>query len=290
MIAADGGGRGAFFQRAGGVFGFAALRLAARADIAAFDGGAGADQHELVAADAAQHVGRAQSAGQPAGNLLQEHIALLVAVSVVDALEAVQVNHADQHAAAFAQRPLFQPFQFFVHGAAIGQAGQRIGQRVGHQLDIRGLQLLHQDFAFQEIGDDVGEQLQHGLGLRRDLMLLRTGRAQRAKQRAFIRAYRRAHVGLNAQLARGFGIRPAGGDVACAHAPFFQRPLAQRVRPRHRQAFGYLHAAHIAGKAHVLQIGFQVDGGQVGGFQPRHAAQHVQQRAGQLLNRLGLRQ
>ena len=63
-----------------------------------------ADQHELVAAQPAQHVGGAQRRGQPAPHFLQEDVAVLVPMDIVDGLEAVQVDHADQDAAALAQR------------------------------------------------------------------------------------------------------------------------------------------------------------------------------------------
>ena len=127
-----------------------------------------ADQHELVAAQAAQHVGSAQRRGQPAPHFLQEEIAVLMAVGVIDGLETVQIDHADQDAAALAQRAALQAFQLFVDGAAIGQAGERIAQRVRQQPHIGRAQLLDQQFAFHEVGEHGGEQLEHGLGLRRD--------------------------------------------------------------------------------------------------------------------------
>ena len=126
--------------------------------------------------------------------------------------------------------------------------------------------------------------------LRRDGLLAGAGAAQRAQQRAVVGAHWRADIGLDAELARGLGVRPAARDIAGAGAPLIERALAQRVGPGHVHAFGDLHAAFIARIAHVLDAGLQVDRGQVGGLQPGDGPEHVQQRARQLLDALGVGQ
>ena len=136
----------------------------------------------------------------------------------------------------------------------------------------------------------MAENSEHGLGLRRDGLLAGAGAAQRAQQRAVVGAHWRADIGLDAELARGLGVRPAARDIAGAGAPLIERALAQRVGPGHVHAFGDLHAAFIARIAHVLDAGLQVDRGQVGGLQPGDGPEHVQQRARQLLDALGVGQ
>ena len=75
----------------------------------------GQQDHELVAAPAADHVGVAHGARQPSGTFLQHEVAELVAERVVDLLEAVQVDehHAQPgvEARAVEDRFVGQPFE-----------------------------------------------------------------------------------------------------------------------------------------------------------------------------------
>jgi hypothetical protein len=65
------------------------------------------DQHELVAADAADGVALAQHRAQPLAHALQQLVAGRVAERVVDELEVVEVHehHGDVRAASAASTP-----------------------------------------------------------------------------------------------------------------------------------------------------------------------------------------
>ena len=90
---------------------------------------AGQDQAELVAPQPRDRVVGAQGGQQPLGDDAQQLVARVVAERVVDVLEAVQVDQDDRAAlAALAAldgllRPFAEPF-------AVGQAGQRVVQRL----------------------------------------------------------------------------------------------------------------------------------------------------------------
>ena len=86
----------------------------------------GQHHHELVAADAADGVARAQLRRQAASDLLQQRVAYGVAERVVDGLEPVEVDehHRGLAAVTLAEReclgePVFQQ-------AAVGKPGERI--------------------------------------------------------------------------------------------------------------------------------------------------------------------
>ena len=81
-----------------------------------------ADRDELVAAQARHDVGRAQHRAQPAGDRLEQLVAHVVAVAVVDRLEAVEVEeqHAGQRPVAAGARQ--RDPQAVVQQRAVGQA------------------------------------------------------------------------------------------------------------------------------------------------------------------------
>ena len=86
------------------------------------------DQHgELVAAETGRHVARPHAADQPPGNLAQRPIAHQMAPTVVDRLEAVQVDEADgeQIVDAARARSNARPNRRSKQ-AAVGQARQRV--------------------------------------------------------------------------------------------------------------------------------------------------------------------
>ena len=103
--------------------------------------------HELVAAQARHGVDLAHAGHQAHRDLLQQHVALVVAQRVVERLEVVQV-HAQQRTAGAvahaAQQRLVQPV---LQQLAVGQAGQAVVER---QLLDLGLGLL----ALRDVGVD----------------------------------------------------------------------------------------------------------------------------------------
>src|SRR5256885_16511787 len=60
----------------------------------------------------------------------------LVAVLVVDVLEAVQVDEAHHHAFLAARTPGDEPAQLIGEAAPVGQAGQRVQQGQRRQLPV----------------------------------------------------------------------------------------------------------------------------------------------------------
>ncbi|MNT12640.1 hypothetical protein D3C72_1475740 [compost metagenome] len=56
--------------------------------------------HELIAADACHGVGFPHTALEPVGHRLQQHVADRVTMSVIDVLEAVEVDVQQRHAPA----------------------------------------------------------------------------------------------------------------------------------------------------------------------------------------------
>ena len=75
-------------------------------DRALLDVGLGEDQHEFLAAVAADDVARPQVAGEDLGDAAQDDVAALVAVGVVDHLEVVDVDEGDPQRAVVARRAL----------------------------------------------------------------------------------------------------------------------------------------------------------------------------------------
>ena len=111
---------------------------------------------ELVAAEPRDGAGRADGALQPERHLAQEVVALGVAERLVDLLELVEVEDEDRRAGAAAvgdggQRRGQPPLQV----RAVGQAGQRVVQRVVPELTDQ-LAVAQRDAGV--VGDGLQEQ------------------------------------------------------------------------------------------------------------------------------------
>ncbi len=246
------------------------------------------DHHKLISAHAGHHVARAQAVLQLLRQGAQQQVARRMAVAVVHGLEAVQVDEGHQHAAVRALGARQQALQLLAQRGAVGQLGQRVGERLVGQLRVVGLQALQQLFALHMLGDQLGKQLQHAFGVRRQQGGLGAGCAQGAVQVAVRHAHGRADIGLDPQCPCRLRVTPACGHIRGAHAPLAQGAPAQRVLPRHGQAFGDLHLLRVARIEHVLQVLLQIDAGEVGGLQLGDLLQHFQQRADQFFLALGL--
>jgi hypothetical protein len=109
-------------------------------------GGVG-DQGELVAAQPGHQFARAGGAAQPLAHLGQEEIAGVVAERVVEQLEAVQVDDEERHLAAVGPGGLQPLAELGGEGAAIDQAGQRVG--LGQPHGERALRLQLDDARLQ---------------------------------------------------------------------------------------------------------------------------------------------
>ena len=104
----------------------------------------GDEDDELVAANAGDGVGRADDALQLVGDMDQQGVAAGVAEGVVDALEAVDVDHADREFFIQALSALDAAGEAVVNQDAVWQTGQVV--------ILRGA------------GDGIGEALEHGSG------------------------------------------------------------------------------------------------------------------------------
>ncbi len=85
---------------------------------------------ELLAAEPAENTAGVQFVGQRAGEQLQHAVAETMAVGVVDLLEVVEIEH--QHRERIALEVFAVPGECvdgFEQRAAVGEAGQRVGER-----------------------------------------------------------------------------------------------------------------------------------------------------------------
>ena len=85
---------------------------------------------EFVAAHARHRVGAPHGRLQPPADLAQQLVADGVAPGVVDLLEVVHVDHRDQHARSLALQPAGGLRETVFQQLAVGQAGQRIAERL----------------------------------------------------------------------------------------------------------------------------------------------------------------
>ena len=99
-------------------------------DRALLDAGLGQDEHELLAAVAADQVAtRAGCAEMRLGDAAQHDVADAVAVRVVDGLEVVDVDEGDRQRALVARRALDLGEERAEQGLAVGDAGQAVDRR-----------------------------------------------------------------------------------------------------------------------------------------------------------------
>ena len=96
------------------------------------------EQHgELVAAEPGDRVGGRERALQPPAHLDEQAVAVVVAESVVDLLELVEVHDDERHRFGRARRALQRLAQPVVEQRAVGQTGQPVVQRLAAQ-DLGG--------------------------------------------------------------------------------------------------------------------------------------------------------
>src|SRR5215468_10664082 len=82
------------------------------------------EQDELVAADAGKGVGRVDGFTEVLGYLAEDLVAGLVAVGVIDFLEAVEVEQEHGHGCASAAAAVERVRKSLFEEAAVGQAGE----------------------------------------------------------------------------------------------------------------------------------------------------------------------
>ena len=90
----------------------------------------GQQDAELVAAEAGDGVGGAQRGLEPLGDLLEEHVAVVVAERVVDLLEVIEVHDHHGQAAVAALGGAQRLLDAVAEQHAVGQAGERVVQRL----------------------------------------------------------------------------------------------------------------------------------------------------------------
>src|SRR3954452_5772190 len=86
-------------------------------------------ERELLAAVAGQQIARAQAARPGDGRRLEQDVAGEVAALVVEALEAVDVEHGDAQRRPVAARAAELAPEGLLPGAAVRQAGELVGAR-----------------------------------------------------------------------------------------------------------------------------------------------------------------
>ena len=84
------------------------------------------DDDELVAADASDGIGLANDRQQPTGGLAQDEVASVMAVGVVHALEAVEVDKGDGERETVAFGACQTGVEQFGQEPAVGQPGEWI--------------------------------------------------------------------------------------------------------------------------------------------------------------------
>ena len=95
------------------------------------------DHHELVPADARDHLARADGAREPARDLTQELIPGLMAEPVIDRLEAVEVEAEEGKPLAVTLEPVECAAERGVECRTVGQGGQRVVQGGGFGPGLR---------------------------------------------------------------------------------------------------------------------------------------------------------
>jgi len=110
-------------------------------------------QQEFLAAPARYPVATPQVLGQHVGDVFQCLVADVMAVLVVDQLEAVDVDDGEGESAGVAARPV--PFHFYAvfRRAAVGQSGQVVFQCDAHDRLFRRLAFGDVVFQCDEVRD-----------------------------------------------------------------------------------------------------------------------------------------
>ncbi|MNN23517.1 hypothetical protein D3C81_1369190 [compost metagenome] len=119
--------------------------------------GTGNQHRELIPAQARHAVAGTYALAQAMTDALQEEVAGIVAMGVVDRLEVIQVDQHESQGFALIVGKVQCQFCLFHQMAAIRQAGERIA--------VRGLMQLGLAFAQQLVAaGQLGGTLRHGVG------------------------------------------------------------------------------------------------------------------------------
>src|SRR5208282_5626454 len=121
------------------------------------------EQSELIAADSKRIIRGAQRFAQRAGRKLQHVIALQVAVTVIDGLEAVQIHEHQGDMVVVALRAVQLLRKILLEQTAIVEAGERVRGRI--DLELFQILVFHEDGKAQEIR---GSQDVYQRGLQRN--------------------------------------------------------------------------------------------------------------------------
>ncbi len=240
-------------------------------------------QHdELVAAEARQVVARSQAAEQALGDFHQHAVADRVAETVIDQLEAVQVDEQQaglaRAGAALAQQRLLQQF---VQAQAVTQAGQRIVPRGVAELVLTGLVLADVGLraGHAPIGDHAARQHPEVIAVAlADAVLV-------AEQRAAAAQVRVDGLAQAGQVVRVHPGEPAGAAFAqvVAAEPEHARPALGDVEavvaqvPVPDAVVGAAQGAGVAGLAVLQRLAL---GGAVGVDGQGHVEEHPLEQAG----------
>ena len=94
-----------------------------------FEGVVGQHEQKFLAADARANIAAPRTLSQQFGELLQYRVAGVMAEAIVDTFKIVEVGEDHPKRKMMAGGGAQLMAGPFFHGAAIGQAGERIGQR-----------------------------------------------------------------------------------------------------------------------------------------------------------------
>jgi hypothetical protein len=128
--------------------------------------GVGGRDHdeELLPAPPAGNILVPARRGEAAGHLAQNCVSRLVAESIVDALEVIDVHHQDAHGSLVSSRRRAGGVQVLLEVPAVREAGERVDAADGLELVVANPQLVLQTLDSQR-GADAGEQLSRLEGL-----------------------------------------------------------------------------------------------------------------------------
>src|SRR5258708_2065618 len=104
-------------------------------------GQVGGDDHELIAAEASQGVGNADGAAEIVGDVPEQFVADVVAVSIVDELEAVEIDHEEDGASVVVPGLPDGGGEAILKETLVGEAREVV---------VEGVPLVRRDLVFEQ--------------------------------------------------------------------------------------------------------------------------------------------
>ncbi len=179
----------------------------------------GTEDDKLVTAVACEKVPLAQSRRECPGHCDQESVTRVVAVAVIDRLEAVEIDESHMHGRAGTLAVAQCTLELTQERPPVGHSRQRIGERKALILEILPPQPIKQSLALDLPGDDMRKQVEqfpHTLG---NPYFGTAGAAQCAVQFTVTDADRHAKIRRDTELTGRARVSPTAGHVVGITAP-----------------------------------------------------------------------